>query len=205
MTAAVVAIVDYAAGNTFSMRTALERVGADPYVCGDAAGLRPDTSHLVLPGVGAFGHCLSRLRDAGLEDVVLAWAVAERPLLGVCVGFQILCHESEESRGVAGLGLVPATVSRLSDRGWRVPHVGWNTLRAGGPQADHLRGFAYFNHSFGIRSEEAFAEILWSDFGGGFVAEARTGSLLMAQYHPEKSQSFGERLLRRFVKDPSEW
>lgn len=205
MSTALVAVVDYGAGNTFSMSTALARAGASAYVVTYAGEVRAGTSHVVLPGVGAFGHCMARLREAGLDDYVLNWIGDQRPLLGVCVGLQLLCRTSEESPGVTGLGLIRSTVVRLVAPGDRVPHVGWNTLRDGGPDAAPLPGFAYFNHSFGLCEAGPLTDVRWCDHGGAFIAEARHDAVLLAQYHPEKSQSVGERLLKRFVKDPSEW
>lgn len=205
MSAAQVAIIDYGAGNTFSVSTALARTGASAYVATDVEEVRTGTSHVVLPGVGAFGHCMARLRAANLDEFVLEWVTAQRPLLGVCVGLQLLCAESEETPGVTGLGLISSAVVRLAAPGDRIPHVGWNTLRDGGAGAAPLKGFAYFNHSFGLREEGLLTDIRWCDHGGGFIAEARHETVLIAQYHPEKSQSVGERLLQRFVKDPSGW
>jgi glutamine amidotransferase len=205
VSAALVAVVDYGAGNTFSMSTALARTGATAYVVTEAAEVRGGTSHVVLPGVGAFGHCMQRLRAAGFEEFVLGWVGAHRPLLGVCVGLQLLCRTSEETPGTSGLGVIESEVVRLSAPRDRIPHVGWNTLRDGGPDAAPLKGFAYFNHSYGIRDGGPLTDVRWCDHGGGFIAEARNGPTLLAQYHPEKSQSVGERLLRRFVKDPAEW
>ncbi len=205
MSAAQVAIIDYGAGNTFSVSTALARTGASAYVATDVEEVRTGTSHVVLPGVGAFGHCMARLRAANLDEFVLDWVTAQRPLLGVCVGLQLLCAESEETPGVTGLGLISSAVVRLAAPGDRIPHVGWNTLRDGGAGAAPLKGFAYFNHSFGLREEGLLTDVRWCDHGGGFIAEARHETVLIAQYHPEKSQSVGERLLERFVKDPSGW
>jgi glutamine amidotransferase len=205
VTAALVAVVDYGAGNTFSMSTALARTGASAYVVTNAADVREGTSHVVLPGVGAFGHCVQRLRAAGLDEFLLGWVGERKPLLGVCVGLQLLCRASEETPGAIGLGFVRSDVVRLAARGDRIPHVGWNTFRNGGPDAEPLKGFAYFNHSFGLREQKGLADVRWCDHGGGFVAEARRDAVLLVQYHPEKSQSVGERLLKRFVQDPSAW
>jgi glutamine amidotransferase len=205
VSAALVAVVDYGAGNTFSMSTALARAGASAYVVTHAAEVREGTSHVVLPGVGAFGHCLQRLRAAGLDEFLLSWVDARKPLLGVCVGLQLLCRASEETPGALGLAFVRSDVVRLAAPGYRIPHVGWNTVRNGGPDAEPLKGFAYFNHSFGLREQGSLIDVRWCDHGGGFVAEARQDSVLLAQYHPEKSQSVGERLLERFVQDPSAW
>jgi glutamine amidotransferase len=205
VSSALVAVVDYGAGNTFSMSTALARVGASAYIVTHAAEVRKSTSHVVLPGVGAFGHCLQRLRAAGLDEFLLGWVDERRPLLGVCIGLQLLCRTSEETPGAIGLGLVRSDVVRLAASGDRIPHVGWNTLRNGGPDAAPLKGFAYFNHSFGLREQRSLTDVRWCDHGGGFVAEARHDNVLLAQYHPEKSQSVGERLLQRFVQDPSAW
>ena len=205
MSAALVAVVDYGAGNTFSMSTALARTGASAYVVTNPTEVREGTSHVVLPGVGAFGHCLKRLRTAGLDEFLLGWVAERRPLLGVCVGLQLLCRASEETPGAVGLDVVRSDVVRLAAPGDRIPHVGWNTLRTGGPDAAPLKGFAYFNHSFGLREQISLTDVRLCDHGGGFVAEARHDAVLLAQYHPEKSQSVGERLLKRFVQDPSAW
>ena len=205
MSAAQVAVIDYGAGNTFSVSTALARTGASAYVVTDAGEVRAGTSHVVLPGVGAFGHCMAQLRAADLDEFVLGWVAGQRPLLGVCVGLQLLCAASEETPGATGLGLIRSTVVRLEAPGERIPHVGWNTLHGGEPGAAPLKGFAYFNHSFGLREEGPLTDVRWCDHAGGFIAEARYGAILLAQYHPEKSQSVGERLLERFVKDPSGW
>jgi glutamine amidotransferase len=205
VSAALVAVVDYGAGNVFSMSTALSRTGASVYVVTNAVEVREGTSHVVLPGVGAFGHCMKRLRTADLDEFLLDWIGEQRPLLGVCVGLQVLCRASEETPGSLGLDVVRSEIVRLSAPGDRIPHVGWNTLRNGGPEAVPLKGFAYFNHSFGLREHRTLTDVRWCDHGGGFVAEARHDAVLLAQYHPEKSQSVGERLLQRFVQDPSAW
>ena len=205
MSAAQVAIIDYGAGNTFSVSTALARTGASVHVVTGAEDVRAGTSHVVLPGVGAFGHCMTRLRAAGLDELVLGWVAEQRPLLGVCVGLQLLCATSEETPGVTGLGLISSEVVRLAAPGDRIPHVGWNTMRDGGAGAAPLKGFAYFNHSFGLREQGSLTDVRWCDHGGGFIAEARHEAVLVAQYHPEKSQSVGKLLLQRFVKDPSGW
>lgn len=187
------------------MSTALARAGAAAYVVTNPGEVRAGTSHVVLPGVGAFGHCMARLRVAGLDDFALDWIGNRRPILAVCVGLQLLCRTSEESPGVIGLGLIRSTVVRLVAPGHRVPHVGWNTLRDGEPDAAPLPGFAYFNHSFGLCEAGDLTDVRWCDHGEAFIAEARHDAVLLAQYHPEKSQSVGERLMKRFVKDPSEW
>lgn len=201
----MVAVIDYAAGNTFSVAAAVERTGASAYVITKRDEVRAATSHLVLPGVGAFGHCMARVREGGFGEFVIEWISDRRPLLGVCVGMQLLCQSSEEAPGIAGVGLLRSPVVSLAGPRVRIPHVGWNTLRDGGPEAAPLKGFAYFNHSYGLREQRALTDVRWCDYGGGFVAEARHDSVLLAQYHPEKSQSVGEILMRRFVKDPSEW
>lgn len=205
MSAAQVAVIDYGAGNTFSVSTALARTGASAYVVTDAGEVRTGTSHVVLPGVGAFGHCMARLRAADLDEFVLGWVAEQRPLLGVCVGLQLLCESSEETQGATGLGLIPSTVVHLKASSDRVPHVGWNTLRDGGPEGASLPGFAYFNHSFGLREEKGLTDVRWCDHGGGFIAEARHDAILLVQYHPEKSQSVGALLLKRFVRDSASW
>jgi len=196
----VVAVADYGAGNTFSMCTALERIGASAHVVKDGGALESGTSHLVLPGVGAFGHCMTQLRASGLAQRVSEWIAAGRPLLGVCIGLQLLCSTSDESPGVTGLGVLSANVERLVAPGERIPHVGWNTVRDGGPSGPPARGSFYFNHSFGLREHDLLTDVRWCDHGGGFVAEGHIDSVTVAQFHPEKSQAAGEQLLRRFLE-----
>lgn len=192
-----VVVIQTGTANLASVVAGLRRAGAAPRLAtspkdAERAGL------LVLPGVGAFGASMARLEHDGTADVLRARVEADRPLLAVCVGLQLLCRSSEESPGVAGLGAVSAEVRRF--RGdLRVPHMGWNHVDPdeGFDAANH--GFAYFANSYRIVEPPAGWSAAWSDYGGKFVAALQRGSALACQFHPELSGAWGTELLRRWI------
>jgi imidazole glycerol-phosphate synthase subunit HisH len=197
-----VALLDYGAGNLRSAQRGLERVGARVTVTDDAeeAG-RADA--LVVPGVGHVGSCLAGLRSAGLAELVVRWADSRRPVLGICVGMQLLYEWSEEGE-VPGLGVLSGRVVRLP-RSVRVPHMGWNTLEpAEGHEDDRLlHGVAgeraYFVHSYRADPgdpDQVVATTRYPDPVPAIVAE---GSVVATQFHPEKSGDVGARLLANWV------
>ena len=197
-----VAVLDYDAGNLRSASRALGAAGAAVTVTGDAAAAaRADA--LVVPGVGHFGQCVRQFRQAGLEGLVRDWVAADRPLLGVCVGMQILYSHSEESPDVEGLGVLPGVIRRLPGD-VTVPHMGWNTVTAA---ADDplLRGLdgqqCYFVHSYYAEPGEASHVLATCDYGPGFPCVVRVGRTVGTQFHPEKSAGVGARLLSNFVAD----
>lgn len=201
---AVVGLVDYQAGNVRSLTNAVEHLGASVRRVVGAEDLR-DVTHLLLPGVGAFGHCADRLRSSGLVPLLEDWALhGKRPLLGICVGMQLLADWSEELGRQEGLGWAGGTVLRLQpgDGEVRVPHVGWNNVRfeeafgefAAGEEADF-----YFDHSYAYRNPSRARTVATCQHGETFSAVIRTGSIVAAQFHPEKSQSAGLRFLRSFL------
>jgi glutamine amidotransferase len=176
-----VVVCDYGAGNTRSLELAFERLGADASTsCDPARVLGADLA--VLPGVGSAGSAMTALRDLGLDDALRARVSGDRPTLGICLGLQLALEESEEDGGVAALGLLPGRAVRLSEG--RVPRMGWARVAPSG--ADF-----YFAHSYAAETPAACA---WSE---GVVAEARAGSFVGVQFHPEKSGSAGARFLSR--------
>lgn len=199
-----VGIIDYQAGNVHSIVNACLHLDAMVTIVRDASQLEPLT-HLLLPGVGAFGHCASRLRESGLLPVVRQWALEERkPLLGICVGMQLMADWSEELGHQDGLGWFGGTVERLPGdvEGCRVPHVGWNTVTFDAAFGDFKPGESadfYFDHAF------AFTRIARGSVVGHcwharpFPALIAMGSIVAAQFHPEKSQSAGLRVLSGFL------
>lgn len=204
MPPAHVGIIDYQAGNVHSIGNALEHLGAEVTLV-----RRPEQidalSHLLLPGVGAFGHCASRLRDSGLLPRVTAWAFEEqRPLMGICVGMQLMADWSEELGHQQGLGWMGGTVERLPDgvQDCRVPHVGWNTVTFESAFGDFKAGEAtdfYFDHSYAYSGINR-GQVLGSCWHArAFPALIAMGSIVAAQFHPEKSQSAGLRLLAGFL------
>lgn len=196
------AVLDYGAGNLHSAGKALERAGARARVT-TSADEAAAADALVVPGVGHFGQCARQFRAAGFEALAQAWAGAGRPLLGICVGLQILYRDSEESPGERGLGLLPGRVRRLP-AGVRVPHMGWNTVAAvrDDPLLDGVAGEqCYFVHSYYAEPDGPGQVVATVDYGPGFPAVVRAGSVAGTQFHPEKSSTVGLRLLANFVRD----
>lgn len=198
-----VAVIDYGSGNLRSVEKALQQAGADIERCASPDGL-DSCDAVVLPGVGSFGDCARSLRRRGLTEPLRAWLDDERPYLGICLGYQILFERSEESPGEEGLGLWQGEVVRFPDQpGLKVPHMGWNELsfRAPDPVFDDLPGrpFVYFVHSFFPSPADASIVTSVVRHGVEFAASARSGSVRGVQFHPEKSQAVGLRMLENFV------
>ncbi len=194
-----VGVVRVGAGNVRSLGNALQTVGASTIsvrVGADVAAC----SHLVIPGVGAFRHCMEDLIRSGLSETIQSWALVERrPLLGICVGMQLLGTFGEEGGISRGLGWIPGRVTRIVDGpGVRVPHVGWNEVRFG-LGATNLSGDFYFDHSFALMPDEDDDVFARAGHGGTICAAVRRGNLVGVQFHPEKSQECGLALLRWFL------
>jgi imidazole glycerol-phosphate synthase subunit HisH len=198
----MIAVLDYGMGNLRSVARAIERVGGEAAITADpmeAAG----AGALILPGVGAFGACMSNLRTSGLDEVVTEFAASGRPMLGVCLGMQVLYERSEESPG-PGLGLFAGRVRRLaSAEGVKVPHTGWNEVEWA---ADHpfVRGIPsgtrfYFVHSYAADPGPHAVGI--ARHGRAFAAAVARGSVFGTQFHPEKSGEAGLSLYEAFVKE----
>ena len=194
------AVLDYEAGNVRSAEKALLRAGASAFITGDVAAAAA-ADLLVVPGVGHFGQCARHFRAAGFEDLVRRWLADERPLLGICVGMQILYASSDEDPAAEGLGLLPGHVRRLPGD-VVVPHMGWDTVRVirDDPAVAPLDGQrCYFTHSYYADPADDAHVIAVCDYGPGFPCVVRTGSALGVQFHPEKSSDVGAALLRSVV------
>ncbi len=196
-----VAIIDYGVGNLRSVEKAFHAGGADAQVSSDEAVLRA-ARKLVLPGVGAFRACMEALAGRGLDRLVRERVEAGTPLLGVCVGMQMLFEESEEFGTTRGLGFLPGRVRRFPD-GLRVPQVGWNQV---GWKKEHaLRGgiadgaFFYFVHSFYCDAGDAGDVLGETEYGVSYPSVVARGNVCGVQFHPEKSQAEGLRLLKNFA------
>jgi glutamine amidotransferase len=203
----VIAVLDYGIGNLRSAEKALQRLGADAHLVTD-----PDeaasASAVVLPGVGAFGRCMEALVASGLDRVALTAAADGVPFLGICVGMQLLYDGSEESPGVAGLGIVPGVVRRLPE-GLKRPQMQWNRLdvRNDGPPCPLLAGpifdgsaadaWVYFVHSYSAPIADDI--VATCDYGGPVAAMVGRPRLWATQFHPEKSGATGLALLANFV------
>lgn len=201
MSARLIGVVDYGSGNLRSVGRALEAAGARTGLISKPAGLE-GVDAVVVPGVGAFGDCASNLRATGLWDPLREWIDSGRPYLGICLGYQLLFESSEESPGVAGLGVLPGRVLRFSGGGLKVPHMGWNTLT--GLRGPLYRGLpeetsVYFVHSFYPVPEETSSASATCEYGVRFAASVSRGALHATQFHPEKSQAAGLAILRNFL------
>lgn len=193
--------------NLASVIAAFERLGARVSVTTDPAVARA-ASHLVLPGVGAFGAGMAALVEHGLDAVLRERAAADRPLAAVCLGLQLLCDASEETPGVTGLGIVPGTVRRFvapSGERLRIPQLGWNRIEVTpASQAPSPRfladGYVYYANSFRLAEVPADMTVALSEYGGTFVGALERGSLLACQFHPELSGAFGQALLGRWLE-----
>jgi len=198
-----IAVLDYGAGNLRSAEKALVKAGADVIVTDDA-GTAAAADALVVPGVGHFGQCARQFRAAGLEDLLDDWVAADRPLLGICVGMQILYASSEEDPEAEGLAVLPGRVRRLPGD-VRVPHMGWNTVTAVPERAEDplLLGVsgerAYFVHSYYAEPADAAHVLATTAYGPGFPCVVRVGNTVGTQFHPEKSAGVGAQLLVNFV------
>ena len=196
-----VAVVDYDAGNTLSVTRALEKVGArvdltpnpDRVLAADA---------VVLPGVGAFGDCMRKLRERSMEAACREVYRSGKPFLGVCVALQVFFERSEESPGVDGLGIFPGTVVRFESDSLKVPHMGWNqlSLKREHPVLQGLDGEAfYFVHSYYPEPAEPADLLGTTEYGGEFCAAAGRENLAAVQFHPEKSSRAGLMLYANFL------
>jgi imidazole glycerol-phosphate synthase subunit HisH len=197
----VIAIADYGMGNRRSVEKALEHVGARPVLTADHAVLR-SADGVVLLGVGAFPEAMRRIRALGLDDVILERAAAGVPVLGLCLGMQLLFDSSTEHEGAAGLGLLPGEVTAL--RAPRVPHIGWNLVGFERPAAltEGLGEAAafYHVHSFACRPAAAGDVVGRGEYGERFVSIVERGNVMGVQFHPEKSSRDGLALLRNFTR-----
>jgi glutamine amidotransferase len=197
-----VAIVDYGMGNLRSVTKACEQLGAAATVV-DSAEAISGAERLIVPGVGAFGDAMHELNRLGLVEPIREFARSGRPMLGICLGLQVLFESSEEAPGVPGLRLLRGTVKRFSVDTLKVPHMGWNRLEARA-SSRLLRGIApdpyvYFVHSYYVAPEDEAVIAATTDYGITFVSAVETGALFGVQFHPEKSQKTGLEILRRFL------
>ena len=201
MRSSSIGVVDYGSGNLRSVCKALEASGASTSLISDASQLA-EIDAVVVPGVGSFGDCAANLQGAGLWEPLRQWIQADRPYLGICLGYQLLFESSEESPGVNGLGVLPGTVIRFSEAGLKVPHMGWNSLtKLTGPLFEGLpeETAFYFVHSFYPVPAEASLASSTCEYGTRFAASISRGPLHATQFHPEKSQAAGLAVLRNFL------
>jgi glutamine amidotransferase len=198
-----VGVVDTRRGNLLSIRNALHHLGADVKVCGEAEQLA-DVDRVVLPGVGSFRDAIEGLRSRDFPAALDERRAAGAPILGVCLGMQLLARWSDEGGGAEGLGWIDADVRRLETAGRRVPHMGWNDTEVD-PESPLFKGLArtpefYFVHSFRLVVDDEAMIDATCDYGGSFPAAIRRENIAAVQFHPEKSQDHGLQVLDNFLR-----
>ena len=198
----MIAIIDYGMGNLRSVQKGLERAGGEAVVTRDVGQIE-SARGVVLPGVGAFSACMQNLGNFGLIDPIRAAIRKKKPFLGICLGFQLLFSESEEFGPQKGLDLFSGKVVGFhANKELKVPHMGWNRLEKK-IQSPFLEGvssgdYVYFVHSFYVVPDDSSIIATTTDYGESFVSSIATESLFACQFHPEKSQELGLRMLANF-------
>lgn len=202
----MIAIVDYGVGNLFSLKSSFAAIGEEAAVTADAQVIAT-AERVILPGVGAFGDAADKLRETGLDQAVLAAAAAGTPLMGICLGMQLLFDAGEEFGTHAGLGLIAGTVKPIADvipRDLKVPQIGWNALRLTEPKHAIFRHIndgdcVYFVHSF-AGMDCAASVIATTEYGAPLTAAVAKGNVCGCQFHPEKSGKVGLAILKGFCE-----
>lgn len=210
----MIAIIDYGVGNLFSLRSSLDAIGADAMVTGDPESIR-SADKIILPGVGAFGDAAAKLRENGLDQVVIEEAKCGKPLMGICLGMQLLFDTGEEYGVHEGLGLIPGRVVSMKGvvpEEYKIPHIGWNGLifpedRGGKNAAEKSPIFkyiengdcVYFVHSF-YAADCKESVIADTEYGALLTAAVQKDNVYGCQFHPEKSGNVGLNILKAFCE-----
>lgn len=202
----MIAVIDYGAGNIKSVENAIRFLGEEPVLTSDPEVIL-SADKVILPGVGAFGAAMERIRNLGLEEVIHKVVDNNVPFLGICLGLQLLFEASEESPGVKGLGILNGRILRIPDDGiLKVPQIGWNDLTY--PDHDHIgrlfegldeHSYVYFVHSYYLQAEDPSIVTATAEYGVTVHASVEKGNVFACQFHPEKSEKVGMHILRNFL------
>lgn len=196
-----VVIIATGTANTASVLAAFSKLGVTPTLSSDPEVVLQAT-HVVLPGVGAFAAAMQALRKCGLDRAICQRVKDHKPLLGICLGLQLLCEGSAESPGEKGLGIIPATIARLpGGANLRVPHMGWNQVKAEQKCRLLSSGVAYFANSYCLLNRPAGFDCAVTSYGVEFVSGVERGSLVALQCHPELSGDYGQKTLKRWLEE----
>ncbi len=199
----MIAIIDYDAGNIASVLKAFEKIGAEVVLTRDPLVIL-EAEKIVLPGVGAFGDAMEKLKGYGLIGPIREAVAKNVPFLGICLGLQLIFESSEESPGVEGIGLLKGKILRIPDtEGLKIPHIGWNDLsvREGSRLFEGVgeHPYVYFVHSYYLKAENAGDVAATTEYGTLIHAAVESGNIFATQFHPEKSGDVGLRILENFA------
>lgn len=200
----MIAIIDYDAGNIKSVEKALQKLGQEVVITRDADVIL-NADKVILPGVGAFGDAMANLKKYQLDEVIYEVVKRKMPFLGICLGLQLLFEKSDESKGVAGLGILKGEICRIPDQeALKIPHMGWNSL--------HLQNngrlfcnidenaYVYFVHSYYLKAKEEEIVKATTEYSAHIHASVEKGNVFACQFHPEKSSDVGMQILKNFVE-----
>lgn len=199
----MVAIIDYDAGNIKSVEKALHYLGEEAVITRQQDAIL-HADRVILPGVGAFGDAMSKIRAYGLEEVIRKVVANDTPFLGICLGLQLLFETSEESKGISGLGILKGRIVKIpEDKGLKVPHIGWNSLKypnkgrlfAGIPEDSYV----YFVHSYYLQADNQDIVTATTEYATKIDASVEQGNVFACQFHPEKSSEVGMQILKNFL------
>ena len=199
----MIAIIDYDAGNIKSVEKALQALGEEVTITRDADVLL-NADKVILPGVGAFGDAMDKIRSYGLESVIRQIVDKGTPFLGICLGLQLMFEESDETPGVKGLGLLPGKILRIPEgEDLKIPHMGWNSLHFT-KDTKLFKGikegaYVYFGHSYYLKAEEEDMVAATTEYGVCIHAAVEQGNVFACQFHPEKSSDVGMAILKNFI------
>lgn len=199
----MIAIIDYDAGNVKSVEKALQFLGEEVIITRDREQIL-SADRVVLPGVGAFGDAMEKLHSYNLVEVIKEVVANKTPFIGICLGLQLLFESSEESPGVAGLGILPGKIVRIPEKdGLKVPHIGWNSLKY--PNKGRLYkgieedSYVYFVHSYYLQAKDPSIVVAQTEYGVDIQASVEKDNVFACQFHPEKSSSVGMTILKNFI------
>ena len=201
----MVAIIDYGVGNLFSLKSSLKEIGAEAVVTSDE-NVIAEADRIILPGVGAFEDAARKLRESGMADIVKKEAAAGKPMMGICLGMQLMFDVGYEYGVHEGLGLIRGSVRPIADvipEGYKIPHIGWNLLkfRKDSPLFNYIKeeDYVYFVHSY-YAAECDDSVIAVTEYGADLTAAVANGNVYGCQFHPEKSGEVGMKILKAFME-----
>ncbi len=200
----MIAIIDYDAGNIKSVEKALKKLGQEVSITRDAEVIL-HADKVILPGVGAFGDAMSNLKKYRLDEVIYQVVEKGTPFLGICLGLQLLFEKSEESKGVAGLGILEGEICRIPDcEGLKIPHMGWNSLHLTNDgrlfHGIEEGAYVYFVHSYYLKAKDEAIVKATTEYSTHIHASVEKGNVFACQFHPEKSSDVGMQILKNFVE-----